>query len=272
MEEEENNQGKAWIVWALIPVCMVLTIMFTLRLMRGGASSQSDPGTEAANSQPLFQDTPIVPQYKPLQQEAEAGPQQQERTGYIVANGVEALSESEEKAPSSASGQSGRPVSAAPSAAANDKKLFDFTYKNMAGALIKAANNPKVLGMILNNDLVVKGFMSLPKVKAATSSKAALSAYFKDPRNINEWIKKPSVKAAYEDPAAFSTAAESKLMGELLTSPAANELLADPNEISAILTANPGLMQFLTDPKFVAALTNNPNTAGALARLNTGGQ
>jgi hypothetical protein len=270
-EETQQSGGKNWIIWALVPVCVVCTILVTRMFFRSPAPQPDQAGEYSADgsggspgpggiARPMFQDTPIVQEYRPQSVQGAASGQNRE----MSINGIQGIDEG--RGAASVPGQAPVPQQA------SDKKLFNFSYPNLAGALLKAANNPKVIGAVLNNDFVVKGFMSLPRVKAATASKEAMIAYFKDPRNINEWVKIPSVKAAYDNPEVFATASESKLLMELVSTPAANQLLGDPKAINDILEANPGLVQFLTDPKFINAVANNSKTAGALSRLNMGGQ
>jgi hypothetical protein len=142
---------------------------------------------------------------------------------------------------------------------------FGLTRDAISNTVAKSLNTPKVVAAILNNDYVVKGFMSRATVKAATADKTALADYLKDPVNYEKFARKPAVQLGLDNPEVVDALASSKLIYALLNTPAAVELMNDPQAITAILAANPALGSALADSRIVYALAQNPRTAGILS-------
>ncbi len=132
------------------------------------------------------------------------------------------------------------------------------------GGLMK---NPGAVAAILNNKYVVGGFMARDTVKSATANSRALAAYLKNPDNISGFMGNPSVRAGMNNSQMVDAVASSKLVSAMLDTPGGRGLLNDPSAIADVLAANPSLLSVLTNPNILAALMNNPATAGVVGNI-----
>lgn len=134
------------------------------------------------------------------------------------------------------------------------------------GELMK---HPKAVGALLNNKYVVEGFMARPNVKAATGSADGLASYLRGSGPAN-FLNNPVVKAALNNPAVVSAVAGSGMVSAMLNTPAARELMKDPDKLAALVDSNPQLVQLaMQNPQTLSLLMSNPDVAAQVAKFDT---
>lgn len=138
----------------------------------------------------------------------------------------------------------------------------------MTSLVGKIMGNEKVMKAIFNNSLVVNGFMQRDTVKAALSSPEALADYLSNTGAANNFLSNPVVQKALNNPTAVNTVASSKLMNEILDSPAISGLMKDPDKLNKIMSENPQLGELLMNPNVMNAIMNNPEMAGAMQNIS----
>jgi len=283
---EEENKGKAWLIWVLLPVCVAGTIMATRWVIKNG-NSAPQPGlteeytggqadeTAAARQAREAAEAQYAPSAEPPAQTQNQPAVHQYKPVALPVDPVERTAARPQEKPGKTAAANIRP--AAPEADADSSvdpekdASFGSTYGAISAAVGKMINNPRAISAMLNNGYVVKGFMSRGTVRAATANKAALISYLKNPQNLNKFMIKPAVQAGLNNQAVFAAVASSKLVGALMDTPGGKALLKDPAALAGILKANPGLADVLTNPAILSALMQNPQTAGIATNLNMGG-
>lgn len=151
------------------------------------------------------------------------------------------------------------------------KEAMGMGYQKgyLSAAVAKVAGSPKAVGALLNNKYVVEGFMSRPTVKAATGSAQGLANYLKG-NGPSNFVNNPIVKDALNNPALVSAVAGSGLVAAMLNTPAAQELMKDPQALGDIVNNNPQLMTlFMQNPMAAQALMSNPDVAGLVGKFDT---
>lgn len=284
---EEESKVKTWLLWALIPICVVGTVLVTKSLLSNkpaGAprfTEEYTGGSEtpaAANpdeTELLEQEPePVVTTNKwgQLETAGAAGRRasadntasvQEPRSGGRAATARQpAGREAGARLSSDADPMAGQPV--------KKQKGLGYAYGALTGIVGKFMSNPKVAGAIFNNKYVVAGFMSRDSVKAATGSSTALANYLKNPRNINQFMAKSEVQAALNNKAMFNVLATSKMVDAMMDTPGGRDLLNDPAAVAGIFAANPALAGLLTNPNMLNALMKNPKTVGMVGQIGVG--
>jgi len=264
---EEGEQGKSWLIWVLIvPVAMAAGVLLTKWALQPGKSApaaQAEAQAEAVNPLP----SSAVP--KPAAAESAGydlpGDEPSGDAGIIWAN------KPGEAAPSKEAGA--RPAQAAAASPQDAKKSqgLGFAYGAISKAVEKLLDNPKAVSALLNNEYVVKGFMSRDTVKNATRSSASLAAYLKNPANMNKFMGKEVVQRGLNNQQLVNTVATSGIAVALLDTPGGKALLNDPMAIAEILQANPGLVDVLKNPAILNALVSNPKTSGVVTSISMSG-
>ncbi|PKM98544.1 MAG: hypothetical protein CVU79_02645 [Elusimicrobia bacterium HGW-Elusimicrobia-3] len=137
-------------------------------------------------------------------------------------------------------------------------------------AVGKTMNNPKAVAALMNNSWVVKGFMGRSTVKGALGSPEGLNNYLKNTTAVNNFLGNSVVQAAIKNPAVVNAFAGSAMAGAILSSPGVQGLMQNPQALMEMANTNPEVMQLLSNPNVMAALMNNPQTAGLAANLGGG--
>lgn len=151
------------------------------------------------------------------------------------------------------------------------KEQMGLGYRKgyLTTAVGKVMKHPKAVKALLNNQYIVKGFMSRGTVKAATASPEALANYLKGSGPSN-FINNPIVKAALNNPAIVSAVASSGMVSAFLDTPAAQALMKDPDALGQLVNDNPQLMQLaMQNPQTLSMLMNNPDVASQLGKFDT---
>ncbi|OIO04106.1 MAG: hypothetical protein AUJ52_15855 [Elusimicrobia bacterium CG1_02_63_36] len=145
-----------------------------------------------------------------------------------------------------------------------DKALFKAVIE-------KIGNNPKLTKYILDNEFVVKGFMSRPRAQRNCSSKSAAMSHYSNPANTASGLElkvmNTMLKGNSETPSAF---ASSKMMGAFLECPALQQIMNDPDAVGTIIDKNPIAAQMLQDPGILKGMTANPALLSAYMGAQTG--
>ena len=269
---EEGEQGKSWLIWLLIvPVAMAAGVLLTKWALQPGktapaaqAETQAEAGAGAVTPFPAPAAT------KPAAAESAGydlpGDEPSGDAGIIWANKPAGT------APSKEAGA--RPAQAAAAASPEDAKKsqgLGFAYGAISKAVEKLLDNPKAVSAILNNEYVVKGFMSRDTVKNATRNSASLAAYLKNPANMNKFMGKEVVQRGMNNQELVNAVATSGLVAAMIDTPGGRGLLKDPQAIAEVLQTNPGLIDVLTNPSILNALVSNPKTAGVVTQINMAG-
>ena len=152
-----------------------------------------------------------------------------------------------------------------------EQKSFGFTKGYLTYAVGKTMNNPKAVSALFNNSFVVGGFMARDTVKAALGSAQGLQNYLSNTSAVNTFLGNNVVKAALANPQIINAVASSSLASAIISSPAIQDLIKNPDSINNILASNPQIAMFMADPNIMRALMNNPQTAGVVGGLNLGG-
>lgn len=137
-------------------------------------------------------------------------------------------------------------------------------------AVGKTMNNPKAVAALMNNSWVVKGFMGRSTVKGALGSPEGLNNYLKNTTAVNNFLGNSVVQAAMKNPAVVNAFAGSAMASAILSSPGVQGLMQNPQALMEMANTNPEVMQLLANPNVMAALMNNPQTAGLAAGLGGG--
>lgn len=151
------------------------------------------------------------------------------------------------------------------------KEAMGMGYQKgyLSTAVEKVMNNPKAVGAIMNNKYIVEGFMSRGTVKAATGSAQGLANYLKGPGPAN-FMNNPVVKAALNNPAIVSAVATSGMVNAFLNTPAAKELMSNPQALGDLVNNNPQLMALaMQNPQLLTTLMSNQDVMGQVGKFDT---
>jgi hypothetical protein len=152
---------------------------------------------------------------------------------------------------------------------AKEQMGFGMQKGYLSYAVGKALNNPKAVGALLNNSFVVNGFMSRGTVKNATGSAQGLANYLKSGGPSN-FLNNPVVKAAMNNPAIVSAVASSGMVSAMLNTPAAQQLMKDPEALANLVKDNPQLVQLaMQNPQTMTTLMGNPAVSGIVGKFDT---
>lgn len=139
----------------------------------------------------------------------------------------------------------------------------------LSSAVEKVMGNPKAVGALLNNKYVVNGFMSRGTVKSATGSADGLANYLKG-NGPSNFLNNPVVKAALNNPAVVSAVAGSGIVAAMMNTPAAKELMSNPDKLADIVNNNPQLLQLaMQNPQTLSMLMSNPDVAAQVGKFDT---
>lgn len=262
---EQENGGKNWVIWALVPVCVVLTIVVTKVLMTPGGAKKTASEVTEEYAGGAVEAAAVARQREEMRESADAAVEEEARARELARQGADEKREAYARQAAALARPSKEGPAPDPEA---DRKFFSMgsVKEALSRAAYKVINNPKAISLLVNNEYVVRGFMSRDTVKTATASKASLAAYLKDPKNLQAFLNKPVVKAGIENQEVFDTMAASKLVAAMLDTPGAQQLMNDENAIAAIIAANPYWVTVLSDQRLLNALMKNPKTSGAYSR------
>ncbi|MFA6029467.1 MAG: hypothetical protein WC969_06420 [Elusimicrobiota bacterium] len=146
---------------------------------------------------------------------------------------------------------------------ASDKSAFGALFRSLA-------KHPKVLAALLNNEAVVKGFMSQEKVKRNCSSPGAMANWLQSPQTSGDVGS--YVGFLQKNPGAASAMAGTKLVKSVMDCPGSQGLMHNPGAMSGIVTSNPAYMNLLTNPEVMKGLMSSPDTMTAFMGLKGGGR
>lgn len=267
---EEGEQKKSWLIWVLIvPVAMAAGVLLTKWALQPGKAAR--PAAEEQAEAQIEAPPPFT--------QAATKPAASDSAGYDLPGdepsgdaGIIWANKPAETAPSKEA--AGRPAPGAAAASPQDAKKsqgMGFAYGAISKAVDKLLDNPKAVSALLNNEYVVKGFMSRDTVKNATRNSASLAAYLKNPANMNKFMGKDVVQRGINNQQLVNTVATSGLAVALLDTPGGKALLGDPMAIAEILQANPGLVDVLKNPAILSALVSNPKTSGVVTSITMSG-
>lgn len=119
---------------------------------------------------------------------------------------------------------------------------------------------PKVVKHVLDNELVIKGFMALPQVQRRCHDPAAVIQYMSDARAPNGIsVALETFRRSLDIPGAANAIFGSRLVGTVLRSCGSIQtVIRDREAVKAIVTANPAVLPIMSDPRFTSALGANP--------------
>lgn len=259
---EEGAGGTHWMVWVLVIGVSMAIGALAVRWAIGPRPVLSPASSAAPASAPASAATAreTVQAKAPDQSQFDLPGDEQQGDSSIM------WSKQSAKPAETQTGQSAPETPAAPAEAGKSREL-GFVKNALTKAAEKLLDNPKALAALFNNDYVVKGFMSRDTVRSATASKASLSAYLSDPRNLNQFMAKPAVQRGLNDQQLTAAMASTKLVAALMDTPGGKALLADQNAVTKVINANPALVTVLSNPGVASALAANPKTAGVLGSV-----
>ncbi|MDD5657579.1 MAG: hypothetical protein PHF00_10040 [Elusimicrobia bacterium] len=144
----------------------------------------------------------------------------------------------------------------------DDRKAFSIGARR--GLLFKLGETllryPRVVAFGLDNDFVVKGFMSQERVRKNCGNVKTLADYLsnrEDPGGISQGLA--CMRASLDTPGSTSAIFGSKLVRAVINQcPALDALVQDPALLGSVARANPDLVGLLTEPRFLPALVSAP--------------
>lgn len=132
-------------------------------------------------------------------------------------------------------------------------------------AVTALAGSPKVLGFLLNNDLVVKAFMERPTSQRYCSSPSAYTSYLSNTKAPGGVTHAMDVfeRVLHADPKTPGVMFASKLGGAIMDCPSVKAIVKDEGAIHQIALANPRAVQMMLDPALMMGLASNPTAMDA---------
>jgi len=275
---EEGEQGKSWLIWVLIvPVAMAAGVLLTKWALQPGKTARpaAEEQAEAQTAAPApFTQAAAPAATKPAASDSAGydlpGDEPSGDSGIIWANKPAETASSKEAASSSARPAAGGDPAAKPMDP-KESRSMGLAHGAISKAVEKLMNSPKAVSAILNNEYVVKGFMSRDTVKNATRDSASLANYLKNPANMNKFMGKDVVQRGMNNEELVNAVASSGIVAALLDTPGGKALLNDPEAIAGVIQVNPGLAKVMTNPTILNALITNPKTSGVVTQINMGG-
>jgi len=273
---EEGEQGKSWLIWVLIvPVAMAAGVLLTKWALQPGKTAPAAPAETRAEA--------LAEAVPPFPAPAAPKPAASNSAGYDLpgdepsgdAGIIWANKPAETASPKEAASSSARPAAGGDPAAKpmdpKESRSMGLAQGAISKAVEKLMNSPKAVSAILNNEYVVKGFMSRDTVKNATRDSASLANYLKNPANMNKFMGKDVVQRGMNNEELVNAVASSGIVAALLDTPGGKALLNDPEAIAGVIQVNPGLAKVMTNPTILNALITNPKTSGVVTQINMGG-
>ncbi|MFH1726295.1 MAG: hypothetical protein ABII00_16925 [Elusimicrobiota bacterium] len=138
------------------------------------------------------------------------------------------------------------------------------------GLLFRAAGvglrYPKIVQFVLDNDLVVKGFMKQPRIRQNCHNPQALQSYLmdtKDPTGITLGMK--TFLDSTKHPGSTTALMGSRVVNAVMKECTAIQTVSkDPQAMLQISLANPELFATLANPSIAMAMARSPMTKGLL--------
>jgi hypothetical protein len=287
---EGENKKSAWKIWVYLTPLYILVgiplVKWTMKINSGdvamskeeyGAfnSAEGEIKKSTTGYNPDLNDLGYTVRYRSGKEGPE--PDSSPRSGGSRDEGKAGTGSGQQAAAGKTGQQSGQSRFASGSQAALDsdqtkaKEQMGFGMQKgyLSYAVGKAMNNPKAVGALLNNSFVVNGFMSRGTVKNATGSAQGLADYLKGSGPSN-FLNNPIVQAAMNNPAIVSAVASSGMVSAMLNTPAAQELMKDPQALADLVTNNPQLVQLaMQNPQTMTMLMSNPAVSGIVGKFDT---
>ena len=128
-------------------------------------------------------------------------------------------------------------------------------------------SHPKLVGLVLNNDYVVKGFMSQDRVRRNCHDAASLANYLSDTQDSSGIsLGLASVASSLNTPGSAQALFGSKLVSQVLDQCGSIKALTDNTTlIQQVATSNPQILSMMMDNRLVSALRVNPAAIGTLS-------
>ena len=139
------------------------------------------------------------------------------------------------------------------------------------GVMKALSHHPRIMGYILNNDHVVKAFMSDPKNQQYCRSPAAAKSYLMDTKSASGVSHAMQVfdVVAHGDKAMPGVIFGSKLAEAMLDCPSGKSLVKDRAAIGEVAQANPGLLHMMLDPGIMMGFAANPRVTASVGAVQT---
>ncbi len=283
MENNSNKKSSKWIIY-LIPLYIIIAIpliKWTLKLYSPDLNLPEDK-LKAFNAQmDIKKENEDFKYYEPNLEDISYA------VGYKNVIGVKegkeystnTEKEDEEKRETSNNKKDSKKASDEPKASiekklpsVNEMKQKEMTsigYKKgfLTQAAEKLLNNPKALKALFDNEFVVKGFLARETVKRNLSDPKALETYLSNSQAIANFLNNETVKKIFNNPQLLNTLAQSKMVSEIMTSPAVSALLSNQQKMNELLQKNPQLNEVLANPNVLSALSQNPQSAKILSNI-----
>lgn len=262
---QDDETGTHWMVWVLVVLVSMAIGALAVKWVLGPVPAAVQPAAQASESAPA-----AAPAAKPAPEPApdrshfDLPGDEQEGDSSVVWGKTQGASRAADSSAAAVTDSAQAPSSPAD---AKKSRQLGLVKNALSAAAEKLLDNPRALAALFNNDYVVRGFMSRDTVRGATANKAALAAYLKNPANLSAFMAKPVVQRGLKSQELTATMASTKLVGALLDSPGGKALLADQAAVSEVIRVNPALVDVLANPAVMAALANNPKTAGVLGQV-----
>lgn len=142
----------------------------------------------------------------------------------------------------------------------------DGPWSALLGAV---ANSPRILSFILNNDAVVKAFMSRPTTKKNCASASAYTSYLANPaapRGVSHAMNvfEKALHGNVENPTVIFS---SKLAHAFTECPSVKSIVKDRSAIQEIAIGNPRALTMMLDPALMKGLSANPAAMSAFGGI-----
>lgn len=150
----------------------------------------------------------------------------------------------------------------------------DGPWSALLGTVAKSS---RIVGFLLNNEAVVKAFMSRPTAQKYCRSASAYTSYLtntKAPGGVNHAMN-VFEKVLHANPENPTVMFSSKFGAAITDCPSVQAIVKDNAAIHAIATGNPRAVSMLMDPALMKGLAANPTAMGAFGGIQaslTGGK
>lgn len=159
------------------------------------------------------------------------------------------------------------------------KKAADVAAKDglWTSVLGVVARSPRLMNYLLNNDAVVKGFMSRPTSQKYCGSASAYKGYLANSKAPGGVTHAMNVfeKVLHANPENPTVMFSSKLGAAITECPSVKSIVKDNSAIQEIATGNPRAVTMLLDPALMKGLSANPAAMSAFGGIQaslTGGK
>ncbi len=143
------------------------------------------------------------------------------------------------------------------------------TDRLWSAALKTLSHHPKVLGFLINNDLIVGAFMGRATSRQNCQSAQSFKSYLMDlkrPGGVSHAMDVVDL-VAHGDPATPGVMFGSKLADAMMSCPSVQTLKQDAGAIAAVAQANGRALQMMQDPTIMMGLGSSPKIASAYQGL-----